>query len=204
MKLYCAPGTISVAAIIAAAEAGVALDLQRVDFGAAEQTKTPYLEVNPKGRVPTLETERGRLTETGAILEYLSPDLVPSDHWQAAQMRSVMYWLASTMHVNHAHKMRGTRWASKPESHADMAANVERTMTESCRFVEEHALREPWVLGGAFSLADIYLFMVTSWAPGDGVTLSDFPKLAAHFAAMQERGSVRAAMQDGWLPHVKP
>ena len=200
MKLYCTPGTVSAAAVIAAHEAGVAVDLVRVDFARAEQTQDAYKAVNPKGRVPALETERGVLTETAAILEYLAPDLVPADRWAAGQMRAVMSYLASTMHVNHAHKMRGTRWASEEASFADMAANVTRSMTESCAYLEAHAIRGPWVLGESYSLADMHLLVVASWAEGDGVPLAEYPKLAAHQAAMLERDAVTRTIADGMLP----
>ena len=39
----------------------------------------------------------------------------------AAHMRGVMYYLASTMHVAHAHKMRGSRWADQTSSFEDMS-----------------------------------------------------------------------------------
>ena len=103
-----------------------------------EQTKPEYLAVNSKGRVPTLEVGGERLTETGAILDYIASlapqaNLVPDDPLKAAYMRSVMYFLASTMHVNHAHKARGSRWADRPESHADMTAKVPATRSISSR-----------------------------------------------------------------------
>ncbi len=205
MRLYCTPGTISVATAITLHEAGVAFEQTRIDFKSGEQTKTDYLARNPKGRVPTLEVDGRFLTETGALLEYiatLAPQvgLVPQNPLDAQHMRSVMYYLASTMHVNHAHGRRGIRWASKAESHADMAAEMPRTMRESATFIEAHALRGPFVTGEALSLADPYLFVVCGWLEGDGVPLTDFPKIAAHQALMRARPSVQQVIEDGlWL-----
>lgn len=108
MQLYYAPTTISVVAYLAMHEAGLLVDPVPVDFSKAEQTKPAYHAINPKGRVPALVTPQGVLTETGAILDYIAdiaPDaeLRPRDPFSAAKMREVMYYLASTMHVNHAH-----------------------------------------------------------------------------------------------------
>ena len=103
------------------------------------------------------------------------------------------------MHVNHAHRMRGTRWADQPTSHADMAAKVPATMTQSCQFIEDHALQGPFVLGETLSVADLYLYVVCTWLDGDGVTVSDFPKITAFRALMAERASVRAAVAAGLL-----
>jgi glutathione S-transferase len=205
MKLYAAPGTISIAAAIALHEAGLEHALHKVDFSAGEQTKPGYHAINPKGRVPALDVGGEVLTETGAILDYvaaLAPEagLIPDDPLMAARVRSVMYYLASTMHVNHAHKMRGYRWADREESFEDMAAKVPETMAASAEFVENHALAGPYVLGERFSIADPYLFAVCRWLEGDGVGLGSFPKVRTFLDAMNARASVAAVRADGLLP----
>ena len=108
-----------------------------------------------------------------------------------------MYYLASTMHVNHAHKMRGHRWADQESARADMTAKVPQTMTESCRFIEENALSGPFVMGEKLTIADPYLYTVCSWLEGDGVSISDFPKILAFRDAIQARPSVRRAHDAG-------
>lgn len=205
MKLFIAPGTIAVAVAIALEEAKLPHDLVRIDFATAEQTKPEYLAINPKGRVPALITDTGAvLSETGALLEYvaaLAPDanLVPTDPEQAAHMRSVMYYLATTMHVAHAHKLRGHRWADRPESHADMTAKVPQTMRASAAYVETVCLRGDFVLGGQLSLADFYLFAVCNWLEGDGVKVSDFPRIERFMTTMTALPSVRTITQAGVL-----
>ncbi|MGB5865884.1 MAG: glutathione S-transferase family protein [Sulfitobacter sp.] len=205
MNLYYANGTISIAPAIALLEAGLPHDLSRVDFSSAEQTKPEYLAINPKGRVPALVLKDGTvLSETGAILDYIAavaPDagLVPTDPVEAAQMRSVMYYLASTMHVAHAHKMRGSRWADSAESHADMTAKVPETMRACAAYVEAECLRGDYACGAAFSLADAYLFVVCNWLAGDGVTVSDFPKITAFMSRMETRDSVQTVRDKDML-----
>jgi len=204
MKLHYAKGTIAVAVAIALHEAGIAFEPVRLDFKAGEQTRPDYRAINPKGRVPALVTERGILTETGAILDYiadLAPQagLRPEDPFEAAQMRAAMYYLASTMHVNHAHGARGSRWADEESSLADMKAKVVRTMTESATFVETHMLRGPFVMGEALSLADPYLYVATGWLAGDGVDLGPFPGIRAFRAAMTARASVARVVADGMI-----
>lgn len=204
MRLYYAPGTISVAVAILLNEVGIGYEAQKVSFKDAEQTKAGYLQINPKGRVPTLEVQGVRLTETGAILDYIAamhPDLalVPDDPIKAAKMRAVMYYLASTMHVNHAHKMRGSRWADNPESHADMTAKVPQTMAQSAAYLEEYCLQGPLMMGENFSLADPYTFVVCDWLAGDGVTVADFPKIEAFLQRMRERASVQKAIDQGMI-----
>ena len=72
LTFYYATNTCALASHIALEEAGADYQTRWIDFSAAEQTKPDYLKVNPKGRVPSLMTERGVLTETPAILAYIA------------------------------------------------------------------------------------------------------------------------------------
>jgi glutathione S-transferase len=206
MRLHYAPGTISIATAITLEEAGIAYEAVKLDFSAGEQRQEPYLAINPKGRVPALELGDGQiLTETGAILEYVAScapkaELVPVDPLMAARMRSVMYYLASTMHVNHAHRFRGHRWADQESSWADMTAKVPETMAASARFVEDHCLGGPFVLCDRLSVADPYLYVVCNWLPGDGVDLEPFPRIRDFMETMGARPSVKAVRAQGMMP----
>lgn len=199
LRLHYSPGTVAVVSAIALEEVGADYDPVLVDFKAGAQTKPAYLALNPKGRVPLLETPEGLLTETGAILEYVASDLVPSGAFQRARMRETMYYLAGTMHVAHAHKLRGNRWADEPASFADMTAKVPQTMTDCCAYLEAHLEFAPFAIGADLTLADIYLFVVLSWAPGDGVDMGGFPKLSALVELLSNRASIGAVRAKGML-----
>tara|TARA_R110000851_G_scaffold77111_7_gene169618 strand:+ start:340 stop:954 length:615 start_codon:yes stop_codon:yes gene_type:complete len=204
MKLYYAKGTISIAVAIALHEAGLDFEPMRLDFRAGEQSGATYLAINPKGRVPALVTNNGILTETGAILDYIADTtpqagLRPTDPYQAAKMREAMYYIASTMHVNHAHKMRGHRWANEQGSFDDMKAKSVQTMTDCATYVENHVLTGPFVLGETVSLADAYLYVACSWLAGDGVDVAQFPKITAFMQAMCARPSVAQVIADNMI-----
>ena len=204
LRLFYAPGTIATAAAIPLHEAGLAFEPVLVDFASAEQTKPDYHGVNPKGRVPALVSNQGTLTETGALLEYIAvlapqASLIPDDPFMAARMRELMYYLASTMHVAHAHKLRGARWATNDSSFQDMTAKVPETMTACCAHIETCCLKGPYVLGEVFSLADPWLFTISQWLVGDGVDISAFDGLNAFMQAMETRASVKAVRNAGML-----
>ena len=204
MQLFYTPNTISMSVAIALQEAGIAHDLTLVDFSKSQQTGADYLAINPKGRVPTLIIEGRAFTETGALLELIASlatlkNLIPTDPLQVAQMRSVMFYLASTMHINHAHRMRGSRWANSKSSFDDMTAKVPETMAASAQYVEDECLTGPFVSGDMFSVADIYLFNVCTWLEGDSVSVSNYPKITGHMAMMETRASVRKIRELGIL-----
>src|SRR5712672_2719060 len=153
LKLYYAPGTCALASHIALEEAGAAYSTERLDFKANQQNSPEYLAVNPKGRVPALVTDRGVLTETPAMLAFIAQSfpqakLAPSDDAFAfARAQAFNSYLCSTVHVAHAHKGRGYRWAADESSFADMKRKVPETMAASFALIEREMIKGPWVMG---------------------------------------------------------
>jgi len=118
-KLYFTPGTCALASHIALEEAGAAYATERIDFKINQQNSPEYLEINPKGRVPSLVTDRGVLTETPAMLAYIAQSfpkakLAPlDDPFAFGQLQAFNSYLCSSLHVAHSHRMRGYRWATE-------------------------------------------------------------------------------------------
>src|ERR1700754_4161118 len=116
-KLYTFPGTRALASHIALEEVGAPYSVEVLSFKNNQQSSADYLKINPKGRVPALVTDHGVLTETPAILAFIAQSvpqakLAPIDDVFAfAQVQAFNSYLCSTLHVAHAHKMRGYRWA---------------------------------------------------------------------------------------------
>ncbi|QNT25642.1 glutathione S-transferase N-terminal domain-containing protein, partial [Ralstonia solanacearum] len=79
MKLYYFPGACSLSPHIVAREAGIDLQLVKVDLKAKRtEHGEDFRGINPKGAVPVLELDNGeRLTEGPAIVQYLA-DLKPA------------------------------------------------------------------------------------------------------------------------------
>lgn len=201
LKLYYAKGTAAMVPHILLEEAGARYETELLDFSAGQQKDGAYLGVNPKARVPALETADGILTETPAILAYIAQafpdaDLAPRTPFGFAQAQAFNAYLSSTVHVNHAHKMRGHRWSDDPAAHESMRAKVASNMTECAEMIETHYFRGPWVLGARYSMCDPYLYVIARWLPGDGVAMERFKKITAHTEAMNARPAVQRI-----LPH---
>jgi glutathione S-transferase len=202
LKLFYAPGTCALASNIALEEAGARYETVRLDFGAGDQRKPEYLKVNPKGRVPALVTDSGILTETPAILAYVAQtypkaNLAPlADPFQFARVQAFNSYLCSTAHVNHAHLMRGSRWADEPSSLEDMKRKVPKNVGESFELMEKEMVEGPWVMGTSYTICDPYLFTLGRWLERDGVDIARFPKIADHNKRMMERPAVKKVLAD--------
>jgi glutathione S-transferase len=202
LKLYYAPGTCALASHIALTEAGADYTTEKLDMKANQQNSPEYLKLNPKGRVPTLVTDRGVLTETPAMLAFIAQTfpkarLAPlDDAFAFAQVQAFNSYLCSTVHVAHAHKLRGARWATEETTFADMKRMVPKTVGACFALIERDMLKGPWVMGEQYTICDPYLYTIATWLEGDGVDIAALPKVADHHKRMAERPAVQKVLAD--------
>ncbi|HSH92122.1 MAG TPA: glutathione S-transferase family protein [Ramlibacter sp.] len=191
LTLYYAAGTCALATHLALEYSGGPYEAIRIDFSKQQQQSPEYLRINPKGRVPALVTERGILTETPALLQFVAQcfpaaKLAPlDDPFMLARCNEFNSYLCATVHVAHAHKGRGYRWVDDEAAMAAMKQKVPQTMTACFDLIERDMVKGPWVLGEQFSICDPYLFTISGWLAGDGVDIERFPKVAAHRKKME-------------------
>lgn len=197
LTYYYAPRTCALAAHLALEHAGASYAAIALNFAAQAQRSPEFLAINPKGRVPALVTERGILTEIPALLLYVAqrfPEagLAPLDDiFALAQMQAFNSYLCSTVHVAHAHRVRGARWADDPAAIEAMKAKVPQNMTECMLLVEQSLLQGPWVLGDRYSVADMYLYTISGWLEADGVETRLLPGIMDHRTRMRSDALVQ-------------
>lgn len=200
MKLYFGPGTCALASLIALEEAGAPYTPVKLDMKAGEQRGEAFLAINPKGRVPALVTDRGVLTENPAILAYVAQanpqaKLAPlDDPFAFATVQAANAYMCATVHVVHAHKTRGARWSDDPAVIDNLKLKVTQNMADCFALIEREMIAGPWLLGDTYSVADAYLFTMARWLAVDDVDIARFPKVAAQYAAMEQRPAVQRAL----------
>jgi glutathione S-transferase len=202
LTLHYAPHTCSLASHIALEDVGAKYELRRIDFTKAQQQSADYLRINPKARVPALTTSRGILTETPAMLAFIAqsyPDarLAPlDDAFAFAELQSFNSYLCSSVHVAHAHRMRGYRWAEEQSSFDDMKRKVPQSVGACFAVIEATLLKGPWVMGETYTVADPYLFTLAQWLEADGVDIARLPRVIEHRERMAARRNVIKAIAE--------
>jgi glutathione S-transferase len=202
LTLYYAPHTCALATHIALEEAGASYSSKRIDFTRSEQRSPDYLKINPKGRVPALVTDRGILTETPAMLVYVAQSFPKSglapmdDAFALAEVQAFNSYLCSTVHVAHAHRMRGYRWvdADDKQSLAAMQRKVPESVGAAFELIERDLLKGPWVMGERYTICDPYLFTLAQWLEADGVDLRKLPRVMDHRRRVGERAATKKAI----------
>lgn len=205
MKLYFAPGACSLSPHIVANEAGIPLELVKVDT----TTKTiardgDFWDVNPKGYVPALELDDGAvLTEGPAIVQYLA-DLAPtaalapaSGSFERVRLQETLNYLTSEIHKSYS-----------PLFKAEVlpAVREERLayLTRRYALLEQQLEGRKYLFGDRFTVADAYLFTLTRWARAVKLDLSGFPNLEAFQKRVGSRKAVLEAMRAaGLIPDSK-
>jgi len=196
MKLYYSPGACSLSPHIVALEAGLPLQLEKVD-GKAKRTESgaDFWQVNPKGYVPVLELDSGEvLTEGPAIVQYLA-DQNPASGLAPANGTLPRYHLQEMLGYINSELHKSYSPLFRPDTSETARAERKEYLAKRYQFIENVLAKQPFLLGDTFSVADAYLFTVTNWAKHVQLDLSGFPALLAFQQRVAERPAVREAME---------
>jgi glutathione S-transferase len=196
MKLYYAPGACSLSPHIVAREAGIHLDLVKVDTG-THAVKEPgdFYAINPKGYVPALQFDDAEvLTEGPAIVQYLA-DLKPQAGLIPACGEMERYKIQEMLgYINsEIHKTYGPFF--NPKTTPEVREERGDYLKKRYLLVEKQLQDRDYLFGAQFTVADAYLFTVTNWARHVKLDLSEFTNLAAFQKRVAARPAVQAAMK---------
>ncbi len=192
MKLFYKPGACSLAPHIVANEAGIDLDLVKVDLASkrTEQDRD-FLAVNPKGYVPALVLPDGELvTEAAVIVQYLAdrkPEsgLMPEAGGMARyRVQEWLNFIATELHKTFSPLFRPTTPEETKEANR---AHLSKRLA----YVDQRLADRPYLTGEAFTAADAYLWTILGWAQFVGLDLSPF----AHVRRFIETVAARPAVQ---------
>jgi glutathione S-transferase len=195
MKLYYTPGACSLASHIVAREAGINLDLDKVNLADKKTASgADFGAINAKGYVPALILDDGSLlTEGTAIVQYLA-DLKPGAKLAPANGTLDRYRVQALLgYINsELHKSFGPLF--NPSIAADAKAERHAYLRKRYAYIEGELQGKSYLTGDTFTVADAYLFTVTNWAGMLKVDLTAFPNLAAFQQRVAARPAVVAAM----------
>ena len=195
MKLYYTPGACSLSPHIVAEEAGIPLELEKVDIGTHKTASgDDFYAINPKGYVPALKLDDGTiLTEGPAIVQYLAdqkPDihLAPENGTLARyKLQEWLTFINSELHKNFSPLFGGASEEVKTDSKAKIAKRFE--------YVNKELAGKDYLLGANFTAADAYLFVMLTWANHLKLDLTPYSNLHVFFAKVFARPKVHAAMK---------
>ena len=196
MKLYYLPGACSLSPHIALREAGIPVELDKVDR-ATKKTESgkDYLTVNPLGYVPAVETPDGKvMREASVIVQYIA-DQKPAAKLAPPAGTPERYKLQEWLNYISTELHKGTSPLFNPKATDDWKAVVKEKLSERYAYVNKHLEKQPYLMGQNFTVADGYLFTVLGWTKHVGVDMGQWPALKAFHERVGGRPAVQAALK---------
>jgi glutathione S-transferase len=203
MKLYYSPGACSLAPHIVASEAGVPLELEKVDLGSHKLADgSNYYDVNPRGYVPAVQVKAGEpvLTEANVVVQYIADQkpeagLMPKpgtpERYRAQQW---LAFIATELHKNFS-------WLWYKDTPDATKTAVKAKLDKRFAELDAHLKANQYLLGKDFSAADAYAFTIVNWVNFLGMNLNSFPNLKAYMDRVAARPKVQAALKaEGLVP----
>ena len=195
MNLYYSPGACSLAPHIVMREAGIPVDLKKVDLKAKQFEGGDYKQVNGKGYVPAVKLDDGSvLTEAPIIMQYLAdqkPDagLAPkAGSMDRYRLQEWLNFITSELHKTFGPIFRPTT----PDAFKDLS---KQAIAGRFKFLNEHLAGRQYLMGDTFTAPDAYLYVMTRWAGRVEIDLNQWPNLKAYSERVAARPKVQEALK---------
>ncbi len=204
MKLFYSPGACSMGIHVLLEEIGKPYELSKLDIRGGENRRPPFSELNPKGKVPTLQRDDGSvITEYPVIAYHLAktvPDakLLPQSDEDKLRAAEAIDYCVATIHMQGFARMFRPSNYSPSEADHDAVKAQGREIAEKGFAIMDKALAGKHWVAGDYSIADSALFYVAFWG-GKRVAMTLPPNVAAHFDRMLARPAVQRMLQQEGL-----
>lgn len=196
MKLYYSPGACALHPQITLREADLPFDLVRVDLRAHKLADgRDYYAINPKGYVPLLELDDGALLTEGAVIDQYIADrnpsaklLPPAGTLERIRVQEWLHFIGTEIHKQFSPLFN----PMLPDGDRE---TQRKRIAARFDYIEKELGTRSYLVGETFTVADAYLFNMLRWTAHTGIDLARWPKLGAYFARIEERPSVKAAIE---------
>lgn len=196
MKLYYSPGVCSLSPHIVLRETNTPFELVKTDIKAKTvDGGGDFRTVNPNGYVPALALDDGTLlTEGPAIVQFIADkagatDLAPANGTiERTKMQSWLNFVSSELHKTFSPLFN----AQMPEEAKEI---FRQKLRDRFAFLDKHFAANAYLMGGAFTVPDAYLFTILRWGKSMGVDPNAYSNLKAYVARVEVRPAVQAALR---------
>jgi GST-like protein len=183
-------------------ELGVPHEKITIDLAGGDQRKPAFLALNPNGKVPTLVVDGTPMFESLAIMQWLADKFgVANGLWPAADAPArieALSW-STWAYVTYGAAIQRLNFASSPRvpaelHHAPLAERARKDLAELLGILDGRLATCPYLLGDAFSLADLIVACVVTYGTFCGISVDAH----AHVKAWLDRFQARPSYREEW------
>ena len=200
LKIYGIPRSRAFRTLWLAKELGLDYENIQVDFATGETRRQPYLSINPNGHVPAIDDDGFILWESMVINLYLAKKhslgvLYPKSLEDEARTWQWSLWGITELERNVLTAMFNR--AIYPEDRRDAAAadQAEKDLQHPLGVLDGAVAKTGYLVGGDFTVADLNVASVLSWARPARIEFTPFPKAADWLGRCALRPAAKAARE---------
>ena len=205
MKFFYAPGTCSIGIHVLLEEIGKPYEAVRLDIRSGDTQKPPFIEINPKGKVPTIQRDDGMvITEYPVVAHYLAKtnpeaNLLPKSEQAELQAAMAMDYCVATIHMQGFSRLfRPANFAPNEADHDAVKARGRELIEKGYALLDKSLAGKDWIAGD-YSMSDSALFYVEYWG-AKRMNIQLPPNLAKHLERMLARPATKRMLEQEGLP----
>ena len=196
MELFYSPGACSLAPHIVAREAGLPVDLVKVDLGGKKTADGgDYLKINAKGYVPAIRFDDGEvMTEVATLVQVLAdkkPEAQLAPKLGTQERYRVMEWLTFSSAELH----KGFSPLFYPTTNEETRGQIKERLAKRLAWLDEKLAGRDYLAGSTFTVADAYAFTILNWAGMVKVDLTPYPNVRSFLGRVAARPRVQEALR---------
>ena len=159
MKIYHVPGTRSMRPLWLCYELNVPVEVVTIDYAASFRDSAAWRAISPAGKVPILEDGDLRIFESGAMVEYIldtsgDTSLRPPVESPLRPIYNQWCWFSEAT----LSRPMGLYQLTNAVGEGTDIAQSARDKVDTCmQVVETELVDKPYLLGDAFSAADVMM-----------------------------------------------
>jgi glutathione S-transferase len=197
LKIYGIPRSRTARVLWMAKELGLEFENIPVDNQGGSRT-SDFLKINPNGHIPAIDDDGTVVWESMAINLYLAKKYSPASLYPTRLEDETRAWQWSFWGMTEVERPLLTALfhrAIYPEDKRDakLADDSERQLAAPLKVLDGAVAHTSYLLGEDFTVADLNVASILSWARPARIDLSRVPKMADWFTRCAERPAARAA-----------
>ncbi len=197
LKVYGVPRSRAYRVLWMVNELGLDYEHVPVHFGDGSAKTPEYLAVNPNGRIPAIDDDGLKLWESMAINLYLAKKhdggLWPKTIEDEAQALQWSFWAMTEVEKPALAALLHRMFLPEDMRDPRLADEGEQQLQQPLKVLDQALAKTGYLAGASFTVADLNVASILSWARLARVDLSAFPHVKQWLTAALQRPAAEKA-----------
>jgi glutathione S-transferase len=195
IQIYGSPKSSAGRCFLMLEECGLNYKAIPLDMGNKEHKAEPFLTLNPNGKVPCLVDDGFVLWESAAIVQYLAekhkPEMMGTSVKDKALVQQWSFWTMTEAQPPLVDLLIQKVFVPADKRDHGIIERAEKKLPNILAVLENELKSKKFLVGNAYSVADVMVGSAISLAMGIGIDLTAHPNIKAWMAELMGRPAWR-------------